>query len=214
MPPKSVNRLFVADQAATLGRLNAMLADSFPHVAFGTIVHLHAIPGVLFEPADVLAPDVAAVKGNTVLFVDRKLGRFTDVAVAGDAIHIAHLDMGHMGKIDALGLFGVNQPGRVLRPVDVGRLGSGILVDQFRGARIDGMQVNLSTRPFRRETICAYWVPRNCTTECCRSLSRISRQSTPARSITKTSPRPTPRKQGSYWTLLLIWILWSKFPRR
>ncbi len=46
--------------------LNAALADILPFVAFGAIVHFHAVPGIALKAGDILTPDIAAVAGKPV----------------------------------------------------------------------------------------------------------------------------------------------------
>jgi hypothetical protein len=51
----------VADETAAFGRLDTRLADTLADMTLGAIIHLHTVPGVLFESADVFAPNIAAV---------------------------------------------------------------------------------------------------------------------------------------------------------
>jgi hypothetical protein len=88
-------------------------------MAFGTIVHLHAVPGIFFETGDALSPDVSAVTGDSVFFINRKLGGLTDMSVAGSAIHLGCVHMSGMGEKNARGLFGINQPGNLLTGGDI-----------------------------------------------------------------------------------------------
>jgi hypothetical protein len=51
--------------------LNAVLIDAFSAVAFSTIIHFHAVPGVAFDTGYVPAPDINTVTGDAVLFINR-----------------------------------------------------------------------------------------------------------------------------------------------
>jgi hypothetical protein len=61
--------LFMANEAGVATRLHAGIMNAGCFMALGAIVHFHAIPGVVFEPADAMAPDVSAITGNPILFV-------------------------------------------------------------------------------------------------------------------------------------------------
>ena len=84
--------------------------DVVETVAIGTVVHLHAIPGVLFETGDVPPPDVAAVTGDPVFLINPAGFRFADMSVTGDAVHFAHLEVRRVGEKDAVRLTRVDQP--------------------------------------------------------------------------------------------------------
>ncbi len=45
------------------------LVTHFFQVAFRAVIHLHTIPGILFDPPDILAPDITAVAGNSIFFI-------------------------------------------------------------------------------------------------------------------------------------------------
>jgi hypothetical protein len=70
----------------------------------GAVVHFHAIPGILLEPAYILSPDVPAVSGDPIFLVNPGFGGLTDVAVACDTVHFGHFDMRGMGEKYTLGL--------------------------------------------------------------------------------------------------------------
>ena len=38
-------------------------------VTIRTIIHLHTIPGILFDSPDILAPDITAVAGNSIFLI-------------------------------------------------------------------------------------------------------------------------------------------------
>ena len=59
----------MTDKTPFFLRLNAARRHFFLLVAFGTIIHFHAIPGVFLEATDILSPDVPAVARDPVLLV-------------------------------------------------------------------------------------------------------------------------------------------------
>ena len=61
--------LLVAHKTAASQGLNAALIDVFAHMAFGAIIHFHAIPRIKFDASDVFAPDIPAVAGNSIGFI-------------------------------------------------------------------------------------------------------------------------------------------------
>ena len=63
----------MAYEAAAFVCLDTRLADALSHMALSAIIHFHAVPGILFKPTDVFAPDIAAVEGNAILLVYRKM---------------------------------------------------------------------------------------------------------------------------------------------
>ena len=85
-------------------------------VTFGTVVHLHAVPR-LFVPiqtGDALSPYVPTVAGQAIFLVHREGFILCKVSVTGFTPDLAHFHMGDMGKINAVRLFGINQPGDFL----------------------------------------------------------------------------------------------------
>jgi hypothetical protein len=56
------------ETAASEG-LHAALIDVVSHMAFGAIIHFHAIPGIEFDSRDIFAPDIPAVTGYPIFFI-------------------------------------------------------------------------------------------------------------------------------------------------
>jgi hypothetical protein len=104
--------------------LNTALIDVIAHMTFRAIIHFHAIPGIKFDPRDVFAPDIPAVARNPIGFIRLEALRLTDVAMAGNTVHLPHLDMGHMGEKYAVRLPGIHQPGHF-------SVFENVLVDEF-----------------------------------------------------------------------------------
>ena len=67
-------------------------------MAVGAVVHLH------------LVKNVFAVTGDTVLLVDRRRFLIRHVPVTGSAFQLSQFDMWGMGKVDARGLLGIDEP--------------------------------------------------------------------------------------------------------
>ena len=88
----------MAHKTSALVGLYTALIDVEPLVAFGAIIHFHAIPGIALKAGDVLAPDIPTVSGNAVGFILFQALRLSDRAMAGDAVHLTHFDVGHMGE--------------------------------------------------------------------------------------------------------------------
>jgi hypothetical protein len=55
-------------------------------------------------------PDVAAVSGDPVLFINPRVIGFADMAVTTHAVHFTHLDMSHVGEKHAVRLPCIDQP--------------------------------------------------------------------------------------------------------
>ena len=98
----------VAYKTAPSQGLNAVLVDAFIAVAFRTIVHFHAIPGVAFQPEHVLAPNITAIAGDAVFFVGTHMVGFPDMPVTLDTLHFAPDDMGGVREKDTVWLPGIN----------------------------------------------------------------------------------------------------------
>jgi hypothetical protein len=45
------------------------LVTHFFLVTFRAVIHLHTIPGILFDAPGILAPDITAVAGNSIFFI-------------------------------------------------------------------------------------------------------------------------------------------------
>ena len=63
-------QLMMANKTPPPQGLNAVLIDALFSVALRAIIHFHAIPGVALETGDIFAPDIAAVTGNAVFFIN------------------------------------------------------------------------------------------------------------------------------------------------
>ena len=61
----------VANKTAPPQGLNAVLINALSAVTFGAIIHFHAVPGVAFDTGYIPAPDINAITGDTVLFINR-----------------------------------------------------------------------------------------------------------------------------------------------
>lgn len=57
-------------KTAALEGLNTALIDVLFAMAFGAIIHFHAIPNVAFEAGNVFAPNITAVTGNSIFFIN------------------------------------------------------------------------------------------------------------------------------------------------
>jgi len=100
----------MAHETSAFQRLDTVLIDIFPLVAFGAVIHFHAVPRILFKTGNIVAPDVPADAGDPVGLVRFKSFRFTDMPMAGDTVHFSHFDMRDMGEKHTIGLPGVDQP--------------------------------------------------------------------------------------------------------
>lgn len=60
----------MAHKTATLERLNTVLVDILSLMAFGAIVHFHAVPRVAFYAGNIFTPDIYAVPTDAVLPVN------------------------------------------------------------------------------------------------------------------------------------------------
>ena len=78
--------------------------------ALGVRHHPDDAPCLVRDARDVVPPNVAAVTGDPVFFIGPEGFGFTDVAVAGHAVHVSHLDMRHVGEVDTVGLPCVDEP--------------------------------------------------------------------------------------------------------
>ena len=97
--------LFVAHKAGIV------LFEALLGMTLGTIIHLHAIPGIHLVTGDIPSPDVDAITTQPILFIYRQIFFLGPIPVAGFAVGIPHLDMGYMRKIDTVRLPGIDQPG-------------------------------------------------------------------------------------------------------
>ena len=84
--------------------------DIEPGVAFGAIVHLHAIPAIVLQAGDTLSPYIPAIAGDAILLIRLKTVRGADMAVAGDAIQLSAKDVSSMRKKYAIRLTGIDPP--------------------------------------------------------------------------------------------------------
>ena len=73
-------------------------------VAIGAIIHLHAVPWIFLVSQDVSSPDINAVPADPVHLIVGHGISGAEITVADLAFHIAHLDMGYVRKINAVGL--------------------------------------------------------------------------------------------------------------
>jgi hypothetical protein len=73
-------------------------------VAIGAIIHLHAVPWILLVSQDVSPPDINTVPADPVHLVVRHGISGAEITVTDRTFHVAHLYMGDVGKIDAVGL--------------------------------------------------------------------------------------------------------------
>ena len=87
------------------------LVAGFLFVTLGTVVHFHAVPGMLFKAPDVFPPDITAVAGNPVFLIGSGFGGISDMPVTGNTVHPSHFGVGGVGKEDAVRLPGIDQPG-------------------------------------------------------------------------------------------------------
>ena len=60
---------FMTDKTSLFLRLDAADHHFFLLVAFGTVIHFHAIPCVFLEATYVLSPDIPAVARDSVLLI-------------------------------------------------------------------------------------------------------------------------------------------------
>jgi hypothetical protein len=96
--------LMVANKTAPPQGLNAVLIDAFIAVAFGTIIHFHAIPGVALDTGNSSAPNINAIPGDAIFFINRQAFRFADMPVTDHTVNFSHFHMGRMGEEYILGL--------------------------------------------------------------------------------------------------------------
>jgi hypothetical protein len=73
-------------------------------MTFSAIIHLHPIPCICFIPGNISSPDVDAVPGHPIDFVNRKLFGFSMITVTGFTILVPHFDMGDMGEVHTVRL--------------------------------------------------------------------------------------------------------------
>jgi hypothetical protein len=71
-------------------------------MTFCTVIHLHAVPCVFLPARDIFSPYADGVAGDTIGLIFRQSLGLGMVSVAGGAFQFTHLDMGYMGKIDAV----------------------------------------------------------------------------------------------------------------
>ena len=100
----------MANEASTPMCLHTSLIDVFFFVAFGAIIHFHAIPGIALDSANVMTPDIAAIAGDPVFLIRLQAFGFANVTVAGNAVHATFFNVGGMGKKDAGWLPRIDQP--------------------------------------------------------------------------------------------------------
>jgi hypothetical protein len=62
--------LMVTHKTAPLVSLNAVLVDVFLLMTLRAIIHFHPIPGITLKSGDILAPDIPAIAGNAIFFID------------------------------------------------------------------------------------------------------------------------------------------------
>ena len=78
----------MTDKTPFLLRLNTAEQHFLLLVAFGAVIHFHAIPGVFLDPDDILSPDVPAIACDPVLLIQLHMLGFTDGAMTGRTVHI------------------------------------------------------------------------------------------------------------------------------
>ena len=106
--PFSSKKLFMANKTGVATRLHTGIVNAGSFVALGAIIHFHAIPAIVLKPTDTIAPNIAAVTGDSVFLVGFETVGSSDVAVTGDAIHLGTFNMSRMGKEYAIRLARVN----------------------------------------------------------------------------------------------------------
>jgi hypothetical protein len=97
-------------KTGALTGLNAILLYTELDMALGTVVHFHPVPSIMFESRDILSPYIPAVPCDSIFLVHFQGGGFTDVAMAGFAVHSPGFDMGRMGEKDTVRLLGIDHP--------------------------------------------------------------------------------------------------------
>lgn len=60
----------VTHKTAALVSLNAVLIGVFFLMTLRAIIHFHPIPGIALKAGDILTPDIPAITGNAIFFID------------------------------------------------------------------------------------------------------------------------------------------------
>ncbi len=97
--------LLVADKAGIV-LLIARLC-----MTIGTVIHLHAVPGIALIPRNISTPDVDTVAGQAVLLVLWHPFALSVITVADLTLHISHFHVGDVGEIYAIRLSRIDKPG-------------------------------------------------------------------------------------------------------
>ena len=100
--------LFVADKTGVVFFMTLL------GMAFGTVIHLHAVPGIEFQTGDIFSPDVSADAREPVFLIPGEELALPMIPVACPAFHFTHVHMGDVGEIHTIRLFGIDQPGDFL----------------------------------------------------------------------------------------------------
>jgi hypothetical protein len=72
----------MANKASVTTGLHTGIMNAGCLVTLGAIVHLHSIPGMAFETADTVPPNITTVAGNPVLFVGLQTLGSADIPMA------------------------------------------------------------------------------------------------------------------------------------
>ena len=100
----------MADETGIPARLYAGIMNTGLLVAFCTVVHFHAIPGISFYSGNVMPPNVSTVTANSVFLIGFEAVGRADLAVAGRAFEFGAVGVGGMGKEDTIRLPCIYQP--------------------------------------------------------------------------------------------------------
>ena len=73
--------------------LNTALIDIFASMTIRTDIHFHPVRRIACQPGHTFAPDITAVSTDPVFLIGFQTLGFTNIAMAGNAFHLARFDM-------------------------------------------------------------------------------------------------------------------------
>ena len=86
----------MANKTGIASGLYAGIVNTGLFMAFGAIIHLHAIPRIPFQPGDIMSPDIPAVTRDPILLIRLKAFALAYVAMADRTVEFGAINMGRM----------------------------------------------------------------------------------------------------------------------